>query len=157
MTSELEQVGQCRVVDVVRDVVGRVAPEEVPVVDALAALDPGVVSRRVVRAGARREPLGFGLGDVAVVVTPVVWVAVEHIVTRLTDSAADSLVDRLRRLVRRRRAVEPVVVLPLSPEQLAEVRRKAVEIGVRRGLAVAEAEAIADAIVARLALGDEPE
>lgn len=157
MTSELEKVGHRRVADVVRDIVARVAPEEVPVVDALAALNPGSASRRVARTGDRREPLGFGLGDVAVIVTPVVWVAVEHVVTRLTDSAADSLVDRVRRLIRRRKAVEPVVALPLTAEQLAEVRRKALETAVRRGLTPEEAESIADAIVARLVLGDEPE
>lgn len=37
------------------------------------------------------------------------------------------------------------------------MRRKALETAVRRGLAPEEAESIADAIVARLVLGDEPE
>lgn len=150
MTSQGEQVG---FVDVVRDVVARVAPEEVPVVDGLAALGADAASRHVTRVGTRREPLGFGLGDVVVVVTPVVWVAVEHVASRLAESATDGVVNRVRRLFRRRKLTR-VVALPLAPEQLVEVRRKALEAGARQGLTPEQSEMIADAIVARLVLRD---
>jgi len=152
------QVAQVRIADIVRDVVARVAPEEIPIVDGLAALGSDTASRRLARAGKRRQPLGFGLGDVVVVVTPVVWVAVEHVAGRLADSAADSLVGRVGRLLRRRKSGIRVVELPLTPEQLAEVRRKTLETGVGQGLTTEQSEAIADAIIARLVLRDaEPE
>lgn len=54
----------------------------------------------------------------------------------------------MRRLFRRRKSITRAVQLPLPPEQLAEVRRKALEAGTRRGLSQERAEEIADAIVA---------
>lgn len=137
--------------EIVRDVVKQLAPDEMPVVNALAALDASVAARRLAKAGARRDPLGFGLGDLVVMITPVVWVAVEHIAGRLGDKAADGVLDRARKLFRRR-AIPQVVELPLSSGQLAEVRRKALETGARQGLTPEQCEEIADAIVARLAL-----
>ncbi|SHF56571.1 hypothetical protein [Streptoalloteichus hindustanus] len=155
MTSQGERAG---VADVVRDVVARVAPEEIPIVDGLDALGADTAARHWAKAGARREPLGFGLGDAVVVVTPIVWWAVEHVAGRLAESATDGVVSRARRLFRRRKAIPRVVDLPLTPEQLAEVRRKALEAGARQGLPPERSEEIADAIVARLALRDaEPE
>jgi hypothetical protein len=151
MASQVEQVG---IADVVRDVVAQVAPAEIPVVDGLAALDTESASRLLARAGTRREPLGFGLGDVVVVITPVVWAAVEHVAGRLADSATDGVVKRVGRLFRRRKSVTRAVELPLTPEQLAEVRQKTLQAGARQGLTPEQSEAIADAIVARFVLGD---
>ncbi|WP_432932771.1 hypothetical protein ACQPZZ_15860 [Microbispora sp. CA-135349] len=75
--------------DVVRDVVAEIAPEELVLVDGLAGLDPDAVIRRLGRRGGRREPLGFGLGEVAALVTPVVWLVVEEGARRIGSAAGE--------------------------------------------------------------------
>ncbi|WP_157985264.1 hypothetical protein [Lentzea terrae] len=141
------------VAEIVRDVVEQLAPEEMPVVNGLVALDPAVASRRLAKAGARQDPLGFGLGDLVVMITPVVWVVLEHVAGRLSDKAVDGVAARLWKRFRRK-TIPKAVELPLNAEQLGEVRRKALEAGARQGLTPELCAQIADAIIARLALGD---
>jgi hypothetical protein len=74
-----------RVRDVVRDVVVEVAEEELPIVDGLAGFDDAGALRRLRGRGRRREPLGFGLGEVAALVTPVVWLVVDEIARQVGD------------------------------------------------------------------------
>lgn len=140
---------------VVREVVTEVAAHELPVVDGLFRFDDAVVVRRLRRGGARREPLGFGLGDVVVLVTPVVWLVLDEIAAKIVGGAVDSVSGRVRRLARRvfrKGRAASVEVPPLTSEQLAEVRRRVVAEAVARGLSPEKAELIADAVVARLVL-----
>ncbi|GAB2847317.1 hypothetical protein [Lentzea nigeriaca] len=148
MTSPVKSV---EVADVVRDVVEKLAPDEMPAVNALAALKPAVAARRLERARTARDPLGFGLGDLLVTITPVVWITVEHFAGRLGDTAAEKIADRLRKLFRRKAIPRRVA---LTPEQMAELREKVLETGARQGLTPEQCAQIADAIIARLALGD---
>ncbi|MFF5217489.1 hypothetical protein [Micromonospora sp. NPDC000442] len=145
--------------DVVRDVVVEVAPEELPLVAGLARFDEATVVRRLGRWGGRREPLGFGAGEAAALVTAVVWLAVDQSVRRLGDAATDSLLWRMKALLRRlfRRRAEPATVPALTPEQLGEVRRRVLEVAAQRGLERDRADTIADAVVARLVLGTSDE
>ncbi|MFB9905605.1 hypothetical protein [Allokutzneria oryzae] len=146
--------GATRVRDVVRDVVAEVAAEELPIVDGLAALDDATVVRRLSGRGRRREPLGFGLGEFVVMVTPVVWLVVDHMAKKLADSAVDGAAKGMKSLLRKvfRKGATSVVVTPLTAEQLAEVRRRVLEVAAQRGLPEERANAVADAVVARLAL-----
>ncbi|MFI9838904.1 hypothetical protein ACIHFD_17855 [Nonomuraea sp. NPDC051941] len=50
---------------------------------------PGSMTARLGGRGRRRETLGFGLGEVAALVTPVVWPAVDHAVQRIVGAEAD--------------------------------------------------------------------
>ncbi|WP_428965491.1 hypothetical protein [Micromonospora fluostatini] len=138
--------------DVVRDVVAKVAPQELPLVDGLAAYDDDTVIRRLGRAGPRREPLGFGWGEVVGLLTPVVWLVLDQVAQRLTGAAVDEATDRgrglLRRLVRARRA--PATIPPLTADQLPEVRQEVCDLLVRRGVAAPTATEIADAVLRRL-------
>ncbi|MET8773145.1 hypothetical protein, partial [Streptomyces sp. NPDC004658] len=145
------------VLDVVRDVVGRHAPEEGRLVDDLAGLDYGPVVRRLRRAsaGGRSDPLGFGLDTVGAVVTPLVLLAVDEACrTAVTDGTgrlmnrAATALGRLRPSARRPDA--PPEVPRLTPEQLASVRRRVHQEAVRRGFG--DADGLADSVVARLAL-----
>lgn len=71
------------------DVVAEVAPEELPLVAGLAGFDDATAVRRLGGRGRRRETLGFGLGEVAALVTPVVWLVVDHTAQRIVGTAVD--------------------------------------------------------------------
>ncbi|MGW0732339.1 hypothetical protein [Streptomyces sp. NPDC002851] len=146
--------GTVRVRDVVHEVVAEVAPEELAVVAGLAQLDDAAVVRLLERGGGRREPLGFGLGEIAVMAAPVVWLVVDQAARQIGSAAADSATIGVRSLLRRlfRRRSAEVTVPALTPEQLAEVHRRVLEMAARRGLEEERAETLADAVVAKLAL-----
>ncbi|MFE0250515.1 hypothetical protein [Streptomyces sp. NPDC059010] len=140
--------------DIVRDVVADVAVDELPLVDGLFRFDDATVVRRLSGRGRRREPLGFGWGEVMVLVTPVVWLTVDQAARRAADVIVEGSAQRttaaLRRVFRRRPA--PVAVPPLTREQLAQVREQVLEAAGERGISERRAKEIADAVVARLAL-----
>ncbi|MEU6114474.1 hypothetical protein ABZ840_08070 [Streptomyces sp. NPDC047117] len=146
--------GGVRAGDVVRDVVAEIAAVELPVVDGLMALDEEVVARRMGRGRSEQDPLGFGLDEVAVLVTPVVWLAVHEAARQLGGQAAISATRGVKAVGRRvfRRRAEPTVVPALSHEQLREVHELVLRVGAERGLSARRAETIADAVVVRLAL-----
>jgi len=149
-----EQTAGIRVRDVVRDVVATVAPEELPLVEELARHDDAAVVRQLGRRGRQRKPLGFGLGEIAMMATPVAWLALDQAAQRIADYAVDGAAKGVRAALRRvfRRRAAPVTIPPLTREQLGQVRRLVVEMGVHRGLGEKRASVIADAVVARLAL-----
>lgn len=151
--------GEARVRDVVREVVAQAAPEELPVVDGLAAFDDVAVVRRLRRRGRRREPLGFGLGEVAVLVTAIVWLVVDEAAKCAAGAVVDGTAKRLRGVLRKvfRRRAEPVVVPPLTRDQFADVQQRVLEAAAAAGLSEKRAKAIADAVVASLALNSKRE
>ncbi|MFH9763623.1 hypothetical protein ACH4MJ_26870 [Streptomyces anulatus] len=144
-----------RLRDLVQDVVTEVAPEELPLIAGLAGFDDATAVRRLGGGDRRREPLGFGLGEVAALVTPVVWLALDQAVQRILGTWVDKVITEtgtaLRRLFRRP-ASEPVTIPPLTPEQLALVRESVLTMAARRGLEPERATVIADAVVTRLVL-----
>ncbi|MEV5145156.1 hypothetical protein AB0L14_12080 [Streptomyces sp. NPDC052727] len=148
-----------RVRDVVHDVVVEVAPEELPLVAGLAGFDDATAVRRLGGRGRRRDTLGFGLGEVAALVTPVVWLALDQAAQRIVGTAVDSGVSRAASALRKlfRRPAEAVTVPPLTREQLAQVRESVLKTAAQRGLEEERASTIADAVVARLALAGQPE
>lgn len=149
--------------DIVRDVIAEVAPAELPIVDGLRQLDPRTVRRRLRRRRRPRDPVAFGLEQVAALMTPVAWIVVDEVTRRLTEDAADSFGSRLARALRTairwllRRPAPPAgdasaVLAPLTPAQLTAVRHRIIELGPRHHLTAADAEILADRVVARLAL-----
>jgi hypothetical protein len=143
--------------DVVRDVVTRTAPHELPLVDGLSRLDEDRVVR-LLRRRRRDERLGFGLAEVAAVVTPVVWIAVDEASRMGVKVAADGIGGRVRVAARRvfgRRAAGasgPLTVPQLSREQLAAVHERVLIGAGSAGLDGPAAQGLADHVVARLAL-----
>ncbi|MBO1415337.1 hypothetical protein [Streptomyces sp. FH025] len=146
---------------IVHDVVSRLAPEELPIVAGLSGFDDDTVVARLSRRQ-HREPLGFGVDEAAALVTPAVWLAVDQAARRFGTVAANGATSGLKAAVRRitRRRSAPVVVPPLTTEQLAEVRRQVLESALQQGFKEQRAIVIADTVVARLALAptaDSPE
>lgn len=155
MGSEAASTGRNTTVrSVVHAVVAATAPAELPVVEGLLLSDDATVVRRLRRRKSRQDPLGFGLGEVAVLVTPVVWLVLDQTARQFTDIATQSMLARLRALCARvlRRRSQPVVVPALSPEQLDEVHRRVKESAGRHGLDARRAASVADSVVARLVL-----
>ncbi|MEU9114971.1 hypothetical protein AB0D04_25085 [Streptomyces sp. NPDC048483] len=140
--------------DVVSDVVAQQAPEELPLVDGLARLDHDEAVRLLKRRNTS-APLGFGLSEIAAVITPVVWIAVDEAcrasVGRLMGRVTPRLAALGRRMLRRPPAPSPEVPA-LTAEQLNSVHRRVCEGAARAGLEGAAVEALADCVVARLAL-----
>ncbi|MCO5974298.1 hypothetical protein [Actinoallomurus soli] len=145
-----------RVRDVVREVVTEVAPQELPVAEALEAFDDDTIVRRLSHPGRRREPLGFGLGELVVTVTPVLWIVLDELIRKITGQVGKRLSGRWRR------KRPPRTIPPLSRAQLELVRRRVLELAPARGVEARQAEALADSLVAHLVLtageadGDTP-
>ncbi|MFF4381210.1 hypothetical protein [Kitasatospora sp. NPDC001547] len=158
MGSETDLTGDGRpavlVRDVVRSVVEDLAPDELFLVEGLRRFDDATVVRRLSRGAGRREPLGFGIGEVAALVTPAVWLVLDEVAQRMVaatvDRASRGAAGLLRRVLRRRAPVAEI--RPLSREQLVEVRALVLAACEQRGLVPERAEEVADAVVARLAL-----
>lgn len=140
--------------EIVQSVVADARPGELHLIAALDKLSDAQVSRRLARGRRRQDPLGFGLGEAVVLITPIVWTAVQEVVNRITDSATESLLHRMhdafRRLLRKR---ERSVPLPRFDEhQLAEVHRRILEKASAAGVSRKHATMLADSVVGRLAL-----
>ncbi|MFF7993385.1 hypothetical protein ACFZDG_26765 [Kitasatospora xanthocidica] len=160
MGSEVPSIGAAvpghrRVRDVVREVVSEVAPEELVLLNGLLQYDDATVISKLTGSGRRRESLGFGIGEVVVLVTPVVWLTVDQAARRAGEVAAENVARGtgtvLRRLFRRRSS-ESVAVPLFTREQLRGVRQQVQDAVLDLGLSQDRASAIADAVVSRLAL-----
>ncbi|WP_199836128.1 hypothetical protein [Streptomyces sp. TP-A0356] len=118
------------------------------------------VIRTLTRRGQGREPLGFGYAELAALVTPVVWGVLDQVSRRTIDMATDTAITRsrarLRRLMRRDRTVPPQVLPVLTPPEMALLRAHILERGAERGIALQDAEALADSVLARIATGTHP-
>ncbi|GIH59460.1 hypothetical protein [Microbispora siamensis] len=155
-TGRVNTAGRYQLRDIVRYVITDVAPEELPYLDGLCRFDDKTILRRLKRGDRSDEPLGFGLGDIVTLLTPIVWLALEETARRAADAAVDGAVRRGRAGLRRilHRPKEPLTLPPLTPEQLADLRRRVLEVGMRHGLDLPAAERIADAVVVHSALRD---
>jgi hypothetical protein len=146
--------------DVVTGVVLEVAPEERPLLRALSGLDDATVVQRLTARGRRDEPLAFGVEVVTAMVTPVVWIAVDEAVRKIVDSAAlraDTARCGIRGWFGRGgRSPEPVVVPPLTRDQVALVERSVLDAACGAGLSQERATRIADGVVRRLVLAPPP-
>jgi hypothetical protein len=135
------------VVEVARSVVAKLAPDESPLVDVVGQAylrDP----KKVLDQGGRRAPgLGSGIDTVVAMLTPVALAVGASVYQHLVDKAGGAVVDgggKLLRKVFRRDRAEADVVWRL-------VKARAVELG----RSEAEAERIADALIAELDERDE--
>ncbi|WP_052849790.1 hypothetical protein [Streptomyces avicenniae] len=137
---------------VVRDVVAARAPGELALLDTLLVLDDEEVGRALRGRARRGDTLGFGIAEATAVVVPVVWLVVDEVVNRGVGAAADSVLGRLRSRFGRRGLPEEAAEVPaLTREQLVVVHQLVVERGAAAGIGPKEAEALADAVVSRLA------
>lgn len=139
--------------DVVRDVIGDVAPNELPLVDGLRGQDETEIGRRLAAGSSRDDPLGFGAGEVVVLATPIVWGVVQHLANKTAEKTTKGIWERVRDRVRRRkRAPEPLP--PFNRAELSQVRDTVVEMAARAGMKPARAEQLAASVVDHLVFID---
>lgn len=144
-------------IELARGAVTRVAPEELPLFTATSEIyraDPGAVEAET----QRDELLGFG-GEIAMAVTPialsVAGAVTKFLLEQLRDVAGSESQDALHRLVRRLVGGDggdgdDAAPVPLTRDQLREVRRVALERARRLAMPDAQAELLADAMVGGL-------
>lgn len=152
-----EVIDDALVVDIARQLVIRAAPDELPLFAATSRAyleNPAEVSASI----SRDETLGFGLEAAVVFVTPVAlevaksvikWLA-SQVTTALEDEASTTIRAHIHRLFHR--AESPAESAPrLSADQLAAVRRVALEKARELALPEPKADLLADAVVGSLA------
>ncbi|MFI5662930.1 hypothetical protein [Streptomyces sp. NPDC051684] len=144
-----------RVRDVVRDVVAEVAPDEVLLLDKLANLDEGRLTRLFSRSVEDTQPLECGHVDVTAPVTPVLWLALDEAARSTTCPTDDCRPARRRPLLHQlfRRSPQPPPELRcLSAAQLDAVRHLVRAHAHAARLGEDAARALADSVVSRLML-----
>ncbi len=164
MTAGTQQ--QQLVADLSREVVARIAPQELPVFRAHSRAyfaDQG----QVLRGGqGQDEMLGFGVGEAVAFLTPVVLpvmtAVVQYLTVEVTKSAraegATLIGERVKQLFKRFRPAEATgeyghAASPpvLTQEQLGQVRQVAFEKALQLKLSAERAGLLADAVVGNLA------
>ncbi|MBE1592315.1 hypothetical protein ACFPOI_16890 [Nonomuraea angiospora] len=139
---------------VVMDVVAEVAPEEVPVVKSLEGLGYDEAIKRLRRRKAGREPLGFGLEEINVLISGVVWIALDEMVRNGATRVSDGVFGRLRGRLSKKpeiTAPEPVFTMPDKAQRQA-IHEYVEHYALAEGLPAKRAASLADAVVARLSL-----
>jgi hypothetical protein len=140
-------------IELAREVVVALAPAELPLFPAMQRAFDADPKGRGIRTGAGDDILGFGLSDVATLLTPVALIAAKQAVSFMAleigkghaKDAATDISSRVRRLIRRdpdRQALDPAL--------LAQVHSIAETVALKSKLPKTRAAALADAIVERL-------
>ncbi|GGS14305.1 hypothetical protein GCM10010269_62030 [Streptomyces humidus] len=143
---------------VVKDVVADQSPHELVLLDVMEPLDDAQITAALAGRGRDEEGLGFGLTEVAPLVTPVVWLVLNEFVSRGVGTTVDGIVVRARRLFRQRSAQPRSLTEPtLTAEELNAVHQRIREKATEAGIGTEESQRLADAVVARLACGRRPE
>lgn len=148
--------------DIVRSVVEAEAPHELGYFERLERFDDGWVVWRLQHVRHRDEPLGIGIGEVAPLVTPVIWIAVYEAAKELGSEAGGWISGAVRALFRwlLRRKPRPAIVPPLPEKQRERVRDVVCAELRKKKLGESRIEAIADAVYHALSVrptmpGDE--
>lgn len=110
--------------DIVRSVIESQARDEARYFTNLARTDDSWVLWRLRHRRGRDEPLAFGLGEMATLITPVVWITLNEAAREFGSAAGDGMFAGLGALLRRllRRKPRPATVPPLTEAQRERVR-----------------------------------
>lgn len=143
-----------------RDLVGNIAPDELLLFEPLVAAyqrDPDGMQDN----GKRDDMLGFGTGEIAVLLTPVVLtimhsvlpLLIEVVQKTVKEHGSTALAEAIKSLFTHYRSITSSKSLPppLTADQLRQVRHTAMQKARQRGLEDVQATSLADAIVANLA------
>lgn len=149
------------IADVARDIVAQTAPQELPLFRATSVAffkKPKNVLKNQV---GKDEMLGFGVGETVSLLTPAVLVVTTEVVTFVTAAVKESVVagganlvsDFTKTVFKKFRTEEKKAAdnpPPLTLEQIAQVRKLAYQRFLQLKLSDAQANRLADAVVATL-------
>jgi hypothetical protein len=140
-----------------RMVVSQVAPEELPTFSILADVSLADPARMLDSRDDIRERLGFGVGEVVILMTPYAILAASEVVKYLAKWATEAGTTAAARFVARRgnghQTGEPKR-LDLSADQVQELRGVVREKALQFGLLPPKAELLADAFAGAVTLHD---
>ncbi|NDJ55170.1 MAG: hypothetical protein GYB68_19030 [Chloroflexi bacterium] len=150
--------------DLNRDLVAEMAPEELDMFGELMSEYYADPSPPNPDEQAADDPLGFGLGETIIAVTPAsaaVLTAVIHLIMQISqhmafDEVSDQLRVRIKSLFKKRPKDEPPPpdAPKLSADDLARVRQVAIDEAKRFGLPEERAILMGDVLYRRLSLGE---
>jgi hypothetical protein len=134
--------------DFVREVVASHASHELPYLARLERFDDSWVLWRLRRGRGRDEPLGFGVTEVATLVTPVIWITLNEAAKEFGAETGGEMFAGARALLRRiaRRKPRPMTLPPLTEEQRKKVRAAVRDVLKKKKLSDNRADEIADAV-----------
>ncbi|WP_194905907.1 hypothetical protein [Catenulispora rubra] len=144
--------------DVVRSVISSQSSGELPYFTRLARTgDPWILWRLRHRRG-RDEPLGFGLGEMATLATPVVWITLNEAAKKFGSAAGDGMLAGVGALLRRilHRKPRLATIPPLTEEQRERIRDAVRQELENRKLGNQRAADIANAVFLELSMAPAP-
>ena len=159
MDSAASDLEQTTARGIVRAVIVELEPGEVAALDGLLRYDDAQVGQWLRKRRRGGGTVGFGFNDVALVLTPVVWMVVDEamrdVVGKGIDESAKGLGGLFRRMLRRRKKVStPPALPPLDEDQLARVRAIVAASAKRRGVSQRRAAEIAELVAKQLERDD---
>lgn len=140
-----------RLLDVVRDVLAKCQPEELPLLAGFDRLSDAEIGRRLTSRAGSDDPLAFGIGETVLLFAPVIWGAVKEVLIAIAGEGGKGLAARLKRRFGRGRVAQAELP-PFTPAHLAEVHAEVIAMAKKARLKPVDAEVLADRVVARLAL-----
>jgi len=149
------------IADVARDIIAQTAPEELPLFRATSVAyfkNPEKILKDQKR---KDEILGFGPGEVVSLLTPTVLVVVTEVVTFVTAEVQKSIATEsasiISELVKKQfkrfqpeEKKEQNEVARLTPEQIAQIRKRTYEKARQLKLSESQAGLLADSVVGSL-------
>ena len=148
------------VVDLARESVAQVAPQELPLYRATSEMYLRNPERVLQAQRGKDEPLGFGMEAGVVLLTPIIitvtkevveFVAAEVMKSIRTESS-DVISEFVKKMFKKFRREGEELPPPLTHEQIKRVRELALEKGQQLQLSPNQAELLADSLVGDLAV-----
>lgn len=155
------------ILDLSRDLVAQLAPQELPLFRAQSAAFLRDPDKALAPARGRDDELGFGVAEAVVFITPYVLAVMGHVVPFVAALAAKAAQQQgavvidgaAKRMFRKFSAEAPGTgqadPAPLTAAQLAEVREMALRQARQLRLSEARAALLADAVVGSLAVATQ--
>ncbi|MFI0975439.1 hypothetical protein ACH4SP_00245 [Streptomyces sp. NPDC021093] len=130
----------------VEEFVSKEAPKERVLLESLDGFDDEQTTRLLKRRS--KDPLSFGFAEIATLVTPVVWIAVQEVCRAAAEPAVGALRRRTGALMRRvlRRPAPALTVPPMTAETLEELHGRVCREARTAGLEEDAARALADRV-----------
>ncbi len=149
--------------DVAHDLLNQLAPQELPLFRATSEAYFKNPQKALKGQLARDETLGFGSGEAAILLTPLVLAVTTEVVKFLAEEIKKSVKEESSSLIsasvkkvfkkfRPQEKADKKTPPPLSPEQLAQVREIALKKARQLKLPEARAKLLADSVVGSLAV-----